>query len=146
MLLNAFSWTCLSEETMLTVLQPGLTLNCDSGRDSSERELIRWLRITWTRIPHNYQQGDDGSAFSIISSSHMLVKMSWNVPRVSGQTALKIYAERPSIPDALPMHVCLIAFLTSSKMARRSRSSIIAFYGIKSRAAGSTVEGLLNRL
>ena len=43
------------------------------------------------------------------------------------------------------MLACLIAFLISSRVGGRSRSFIITCYGIKSRAAGSTVEGLLNR-
>ena len=56
------------------------------------------------------------------------------------------FSRRPSIPDALTMLVCLITFLTSSKKRGRSRSSLIALWGVKSSAVGSTVVGLLRRL
>ena len=84
--------------------------------------------------------------FSIMSSSYMLVKILWNILRVSGTAALKISTGTPLCLDVLLMLDCLIAFLTSSRVEGRSRSSIIAFCGIKSRAVGSTVEGLLTRL
>ena len=82
----------------------------------------------------------------IIYSPHMLVKMLWNVSRVSGSATLKTEAGKPSFSDALLTLVCLIAFLISSKVGGRSRSSIIAFCGIKSKAIGSTVDGLLSGL
>ena len=77
----------------------------------------------------------------------MLVKFLWTVFMMTGPATLKISAGRPSIQDALLMLVCLIAFLASSRVGGRSRLSVIVFFsGIKSRAAGSAVEGLLSRL
>ena len=84
-------------------------------------------------------------SFCIISSSLVLVKMPWNVSRVSGPTALKISGGRPSNHYAWPMLVCLIVFLTYSKVAGRSKSSMIVYCRIKPRDVVSTVEGLLSR-
>ena len=96
-----------------------------------------------------FEEGDNNhiiKLFGIISSSHMLVKMLWDGSRVSDPAGLKISAGRLSIPDVLPMLLCLIAFLASSKVNGRSRSSIITFCGMQSRAEWSVVDGLLHRL
>ena len=85
-------------------------------------------------------------SFGIVSSYKILDKNVWNVSRISGPAPLKVSAGRPSIPDALFIIVCFIAFLTSSKVGGRSMLSTTALCGIKSKATDSRVECLFSRL
>ena len=66
----------------------------------------------------------------ISSISQMLLSIPWNVCRASLLTALNISAEIPSLSGALPLLICLMAFLTSSMEGGSSRSSMTALWGI----------------
>ena len=79
-------------------------------------------------------------------SSQMLLRKEWQASRATGAADLRTSADIPSIPGAFPELLCLIAFKISSIVRGRSRLWTVGFCGIRSRAWGSTAEGLLSRL
>ena len=65
----------------------------------------------------------------ISSNSQMLTSIPRNVSRASLLRALNISAEIPSLSGALPLLICLIASLTTSRDGGLSSSSIIGRSG-----------------
>ena len=85
-------------------------------------------------------------SYGMVSSSHILIRMSWEERKVPRPADLKSSAGFPSMPAAWPEFIWPTAFLTSSRVGSWSSPTRIRFCGIMSRASESTTEGLLSRL